>query len=108
MNRSRKRPKPPYTGLTPPLESPEEELDRPADSGDQNVNSDQFLDVSAPSWSGRFIQLEQEGKLEQLLKLWGHREKLRRELQTTEIDLSHFGNPLWLLQSYIRIRNTGA
>lgn len=107
MNRPNKRPKPPYTGLTPPLELPEEELSRLADSDDQNANCDQVLDVSAPSWSGHFIQLEQEGKLEQLLELWGHREKLRRKLQTTEIDLSQFGNPLWLLESYIRIRNTG-
>ena len=71
-----------------------------------NPESD-WLDVSVPSVSGRYIELEQQGKLGELLRLQKERERLKRNLMVTNVELSQFGNPLWLLDFYVRTGNQG-
>ncbi len=66
-----------------------------------------FLNVSVPSASGHYIDLEKQGKLEQLLKLQNKREQLQQELMITNAQLSKFENRLWLLQFYVGVRNRG-
>lgn len=71
-----------------------------------NPESD-WLDVTVPSVSGHYIELEQQGKLDELLRLKKERERLTRDLMVINSELSQFNNPSWLLDSYIRIRNQG-
>jgi hypothetical protein len=70
-----------------------------------NPESD-WLDVSVPSVSGHYIELEEQGKLEELLRLQKERERLKRNLMVTNVELSQFGNPLWL-HFYVRTSNQG-
>jgi hypothetical protein len=90
-------------GLTPVLPSK-------ADQGDHSDSSHRKaaeLDVSAPSLSGRYIQLEKEGKVEELLRLQEKRDKLRRDILIVTMDLGRFENQRWLLEFYIRTKNRG-
>jgi hypothetical protein len=71
-----------------------------------NPESD-WLDVSVPSVSGHYIELEEQGKHGELLRLQKERESLKRNLMITNVELSQFGNPLWLLDFYVRTSNQG-
>jgi hypothetical protein len=64
----------------------------------------EWLDVTVPSVSGHYIELEEQGKLEELLRLKTTWERLKRDLMVTDDELGQFKNPRWLLDFYIRTR----
>ena len=68
------------------------------------INPSGEIDVSVESVSGRYLDLEKQGKLEQLLRLEKKREDLRRMLLITDTELGQINNPLWLLEFYFRTR----
>jgi len=71
-----------------------------------NPESD-WLDVTVPSVSGHYIELEERGKLAELLRLNKERELLKRHLMVTNDELTQFANRLWLLEFYVRTRARG-
>jgi len=73
----------------------------PANDG----REDELLDVSLVGISGRYIELEKQGKLEELLELQETRKRLSVDLMVVESELSEFGNPLCLLNFYAKVRN---
>ncbi len=70
-------------------------------------DADEALDVSVPSLSGTYIELEKQGKLDALLALQKERERLQFELMATNAELSQFNNPIWLTNFYIMNRPKG-
>jgi len=63
------------------------------------------LDVSVESISGRYIDLAERGKLDELLRLQERRRQLLDDVLVVESELSQFENPLWLLNFYARVQN---
>lgn len=57
--------------------------------------------VSVESISGKYLELERQGKLADLVKLQKKREQLCFDLLTVEAELSQINNPLWLLNYFV-------
>jgi hypothetical protein len=52
--------------------------------------------------SGKYLELDRQGKLAELVKLQSKRQHLRFALATIEAELSQFSNPLWLLNFFVK------
>ncbi len=62
------------------------------------------IDVSVQAVSGKYLELEKQGKLEELLRLEQKREELQYDLAHTNAELSQINNQRWLLDFYFRAR----
>lgn len=70
--------------------------------GDDDPEEDDLLDVSMVGISGRYIELAEQGKLDELLGLQEKRRQLLDDLTIVESGLSQFGNQVWLLNFYVK------
>lgn len=68
-------------------------------AGKHKVEPTSF-DVSVPSISGRYIELDEQGKLVDLLRLQKERERLLSELNRINAKLAQFGSEFWLLNVF--------
>jgi hypothetical protein len=73
--------------------------------GGDDCEQDDLLDVSAVGISGRYIELAEQGKLDELLRLQEKRIHLLDNLTIIESELSQFENPVWLLNFYVKAQN---
>ncbi len=68
---------------------------------------DTLLDVSAPSVSGTYIKLAEEGKLDELVTLQDKRVQLHQDLAIVKLSLRNVNDPLWLLNFYVKSKPRG-
>lgn len=76
--------------------------------GDRKASgAGELLDVTVPSVSGHYIELERQGKLSELLELEQQRERLSLELILVNAELARFESPVWILNLGVRVRRAG-
>jgi hypothetical protein len=76
-------------------------------SSNSTDSSSEFLDVSVGSISGRYIELAEQGKLVDLVRLQKERERLALELNSINTKMLLCNDPIWLLNFTIRASRKG-
>jgi hypothetical protein len=77
----------------------------PGVPAEDDCEQDDLLDVSVVGISGRYIELAEQGKLDELVGLQEKRRHLLDSLTIIESELSQFGNPVWLLNFFVKAQN---